>query len=182
MDSPGRLVRVLIEWLQEKDTDWTVKLSQLGRRQPYRRLSRAVAHSGDSALWVAITVLLYLLKHEWREVLLIQSLAAAYAIVLVLTIKPVFGRQRPAGHEEFKEYRGPDKHSFPSGHVTRALALVVVFTLINPLFALIFLPWAMAVGLARVIVGAHWLSDVVIGGVIGCICGLLGYYSAYFFI
>ena len=60
--------------------------------------------------------------------------------------------------------------SFPSEHTTIAFALAAMF-LQNTVLTIVFLIAAVIVGLSRVAVGVHYLSDVLVGGVIGFLVG-----------
>jgi undecaprenyl-diphosphatase len=57
--------------------------------------------------------------------------------------------------------------SFPSGHTTTAFALAYVLTRYYPRGRPIFLLMAVCAGVGRVVVQAHYPSDVVAGGVVG---------------
>jgi len=80
-------------------------------------------------------------------------------------------RRRPEG-EWGQIYRITDPHSFPSGHAARAFALAILALGLGPVWlACLLVFWAPLVGLARVILGVHYLSDVVVGFLIGIIYG-----------
>jgi len=91
--------------------------------------------------------------------------------VVVMIIKFTVRRRRPEG-EWGNIYRATDPHSFPSGHAVRAMMLAVVLLGLGPLWlGLVMLAWAPLVGLARVAMGVHYLSDVVAGMVLGLVMG-----------
>jgi undecaprenyl-diphosphatase len=91
--------------------------------------------------------------------------------VVVLTIKRVVRRQRPAG-EWGAIYRATDPHSFPSGHAARMALLVVLAAALGPAwFAWLLLFWAPLVALARVAMGVHYLSDIIGGALLGLAAG-----------
>jgi undecaprenyl-diphosphatase len=65
-------------------------------------------------------------------------------------------------------------HSFPSGHAARSTMLAVIGVGLGPLWlGLALLIWAPLVGLARIILGVHYPSDVLAGMVFGLIIGVL---------
>ncbi len=92
--------------------------------------------------------------------------------IFVLAIKFIIKRSRPAG-DWGAIYRNSDPHSFPSGHATRAAMLAVLFwgLQLNPLAILITI-WVFLVSFARVILGVHYLSDIVAGWILGVLLGL----------
>ena len=93
--------------------------------------------------------------------------------VLVMTMKFTIRRQRPEG-ELGQIYRRTDPHSFPSGHAARAMMLGVMALGLGPSwFGLILIIWAPLVGLARVSMGVHYLSDILAGWIIGGVMGII---------
>lgn len=65
-------------------------------------------------------------------------------------------------------WRGPsDLWSMPSSHTAAACALAVVIARLYPRLTPLMIALACIVGAARVVLGAHYPSDVVIGGAMG---------------
>ena len=62
-----------------------------------------------------------------------------------------------------------DKHSFPSGHATRAIyvAFFVHLFFKNPLLTSLVTLWSLSVVISRVLLGRHHLFDIVCGVLIG---------------
>ena len=139
-----------------------------------RSIAAILAHSGDSWVWVLGLVSLWFLgPAEWKskEILLLVSILIMALIVMV--IKLIFRRQRPEG-EWGGIYRKTDPHSFPSGHAARASMLAILGIAIGPIwFGLILIGWAILVILSRVLMGVHYLSDVIAGTLLGVIVGLV---------
>ncbi len=138
-----------------------------------RPICVALAHSGDSWFWLAgLAVMALALSGAWRERAIIFILGILVTAVLTMAVKFTIRRQRPPG-EWGEVYRSVDPHSFPSGHAARAAMLVVVSAFTCPLWlTLALLVWAPLVGLARVAMGVHYLSDVVAGGLLGLLTGV----------
>jgi undecaprenyl-diphosphatase len=133
-----------------------------------RNLAALLAHSGDSWFWLSGLGLLWLRGTEAiRSVIVIYLVGIFLTALVVFLIKFTVRRQRPAG-EWGKIYRSTDPHSFPSGHAARAAMLSMLATGIGtPWLAATLLLWAPLVGLARVSMGVHYLSDVVAGLALG---------------
>ena len=66
-----------------------------------------------------------------------------------------------------------DRFSFPSGHALDAFAIGSVLALSFPAAAALILLVAASVAASRVVLGLHWLSDVVAGVVVGLVIGTL---------
>lgn len=140
---------------------------------PLRTLAAVLAHSGDSWFWLTGLGLLWWLGTDyWKERAIILITAILLTAVVVFTVKLMVRRKRPEG-EWGKFYRSTDPHSFPSGHAVRAMMLAVVVLGLGPLwFGLMLFIWAPLVGLARVAMGVHYLSDVLAGMVLGMVIGV----------
>jgi undecaprenyl-diphosphatase len=107
----------------------------------------------------------------WKHLSLIMIIGIAITAVVVMVIKFTVKRRRPQG-EWGKIYRSTDPHSFPSGHAARSGMLAVIALGLGPLWlGLTLLVWAPLVGLARIIMGVHYPSDVVAGMVLGALIG-----------
>jgi undecaprenyl-diphosphatase len=156
----------------EFDTRLTQKLRIAEQKGLVRTLSVFLAHSGDSWFWLAGLALMWLLGNQyWKYRALVLFIAIVLTAFVVFVVKNLFRRKRPEG-EWGQFYRITDPHSFPSGHTVRAVMLTVIMLGLGPLwFGLILLVWAPLVGLARIAMGVHYLTDVLAGGVLGLIVG-----------
>jgi len=138
-----------------------------------RLLALAIAHSGDSPLWLLVAVVTLIWGGPaWRGFgwrVLSGTLVAGTAAT---ALKWLFRRQRPPG-ESLGFYTRFDRHAFPSGHASRCACLVVLLCPLLPAWGLAPLAsWAALVGLARVALQVHFVSDIVGGWAIGSIVGL----------
>ena len=139
-----------------------------------RRLAAVLAHSGDSWFWLLGLVLAWLLgPPAARTWALAMGAVLALLAAAVFALKQIIRRPRPEG-EWGQIYRATDPHSFPSGHAARAFLLASLATGWGPAWlAPILWIWAPLVGVARVALGVHFLSDIVAGAAIGIGVGLL---------
>ncbi len=86
-------------------------------------------------------------------------------------IKHLIGRPRPNhavldGGFEFNFFTTESAfHSFPSGHSSTIIALIIILSLISPNLKYFFYLCGFLIAISRVVVGAHYASDVV-GGVL----------------
>ena len=67
-----------------------------------------------------------------------------------------------------------DKYSFPSGHTLHAVNFSMQIVAFAPEFAWVVLPFASLVIASRMVLGLHYLSDVLAGAMIG---GLLATFA-----
>jgi len=106
--------------------------------------------------------------------LLFAFVAIAASGLFVDVLKIIFGRTRPRLWEEeglygFAPFALTDSlyKSFPSGHANTALAVAAVLACFWPRLRYLFLALALPVAVSRVVITAHYLSDVIVGGAIG---------------
>ncbi len=99
--------------------------------------------------------------------------AIAVSGIAAQVIKHLVGRARPKlfavdGAFHFQALSLPDElASFPSGHTTSAFAAAVALGFMRPRARPWLLAGAVLIGLSRVLVGAHYPSDVVGGAALG---------------
>jgi undecaprenyl-diphosphatase len=156
------------------DHDFSRRLRIAERPGRLRIMAAFLAHSGDSWFWLLALGIVWLVGNEyWKTRALILGGSILVTAVLVMGIKFSVRRARPSG-EWGAIYRSTDPHSFPSGHSTRAFLLAVLALGLGPawLGALLII-WAPLVTLARVAMGVHYLSDVIAGGGLGIVLGLI---------
>jgi undecaprenyl-diphosphatase len=92
-----------------------------------------------------------------------------------LWAKKTTGRKRPCHIEPhcWSTLLPPDQFSFPSGHTITAFAAITPLCLAFPEFQLALGFCAFSVALSRILLGMHFLSDVLVGAAAGSLLGLL---------
>ena len=96
-------------------------------------------------------------------------------LLVVVVLKAIFRRKRPEHNVDDMMVVDAmalriDRHSFPSGHATRAvmtaLFIVDTFDLTGRIRALVYI-WMLAVPLSRILLGRHHVLDVTAGVISG---------------
>jgi undecaprenyl-diphosphatase len=135
---------------------------------------------GDGWLWLLAGALLAL-SHELR-VLAAAALAMGIANVALVLLKGRVRRPRPCDFEKPRAFEvqpllhfPSDRYSFPSGHSLNAFAIGTVLALSFPVLAGPVLALAASVAASRVVLGLHFLSDVLAGAFLGALIGLSVY-------
>ncbi|WP_127143536.1 phosphatase PAP2 family protein [Pelagibacterium montanilacus] len=128
------------------------------------------------------------LTYSWRWAAISLQQISAFVFLAVglsglatVVLKRIIGRGRPLYLEEknalhFEPFNIVDwtMHSLPSGHSTTALAFsIVLLTLTGRRWQRLIISFGLAIGFSRIVVGDHFLSDVVAGIVVGVIGALM---------
>jgi membrane-associated phospholipid phosphatase len=143
------------------------------RKPKTRAMLRVAGTAGGVAVYVPATVLATLLVSSRRESRRATPIAGAVASAVVASwlLKHAVKRPRPQGRHRPVGSR----HSFPSGHATRAsaTALTIAYVLLRERMAPhhVALPVAAgisaAAGVSRAYADAHWTTDVIGGWALG---------------
>jgi undecaprenyl-diphosphatase len=107
--------------------------------------------------------------------------------VSALLFKPGFARFRPTAHPLFmdcvvllRDYKADGAYGFISGHTASAFGFAVLSLLQvkNRIYTSVILLWAFLMGYSRIYMGAHFVSDVLAGLLVGSSLGG-GVYALY---
>jgi undecaprenyl-diphosphatase len=135
--------------------------------------------AGDGWLWCAAGLAILLFGDDSRFAAVgAAGLAAVVSIVLFMTVKRLTGRPRPSTMTPhvWATLLPPDHFSFPSGHTMTAFSVAVALSLFYPALAPGLLFCAFSIAISRVLLGMHFLSDVIAAMLIGAGLGYAGYW------
>ncbi len=131
---------------------------------------------GDGWLWYAMGMIVLLFGGATRYEALGAAAASSFTgILLFLRLKRMFNRTRPSNFQPhcWATLLPPDQFSFPSGHTITAFSIAIPLGLFYPSLMVGLLFCAISIALSRVLLGLHFLSDVVAGCAIGVTLGLI---------
>ena len=152
---------------------------------PVARLSKAVSHTGDGYFYAILGVLAWLLDDRFGSIFLAAGLFAfLIELPVYLMLKNLFKRRRP---QEFSTLvtafiTPSDRFSLPSGHTTAAFLMAAIIAYFYPQYSILAFTWASAIGAARILLGVHFFTDVLIGCLLGLCCADLGIWFALEFV
>ncbi|HKJ27852.1 MAG TPA: phosphatase PAP2 family protein [Anaerolineales bacterium] len=158
--------------LIELDERLSYKLRVAENPGPLRQVANFIGHTGDSWYWgLLLSAVILIAPPIYKYWAVVSLLAVGVGATLVLGIKFTIRRKRPEG-DMGEIYRKTDPHSFPSGHAVRAIMLgVIALRIAPPWLGITLILWGPLVGLARIAIGVHYISDVLAGWVLGLLFG-----------
>ena len=114
-------------------------------------------------------------KKAWQQAGIDGLVAHALVGIAIQALKHLIGRPRPRWtHQEAFEY-GPSWQggldAFPSGHAAASFAVATVLARYFPAWRGLWYGGALFVGMARVVGGSHFPTDVLGGAVLGFLIG-----------
>lgn len=142
-----------------------------GYNRQQARVSRLISRTGDGPLYAVLAALLWWQGEAERELVRLALLAFAIELPLYLLLKNSLKRQRPVGLPVF--ITPSDRYSLPSGHTAAAFLMATILATGFPLWAPLLFSWAALVGASRLLLGVHYLSDLVAGALLGGGCAVL---------
>ena len=160
-----------IQKLDDKVIDNIIKI-----RSPIKNKIMIAASSAGNLgiIWFVIS-LPFLIYAPWRltGVNIIFGMGFTQLICEVI-LKHIVKRERPVWKlaDEEQLIHRPKYYSFPSGHTSASFCVVSVTLLrCQPIVVLPILFIAVMIALSRLYLRVHYLSDVIVGMVLGLICG-----------
>lgn len=167
---------------------WDIRLAYYcqGLNQTILDIADIVTQAGDSMWYFILLIPAFILtrfiwkNEQWSARILFLLFSLILSGVLNTGIKWLAGRNRPLilfedgvfGFDFFKIAFLYESTSFPSGHAVTAFTLATAISFISPRWSVVAFVVAVLIALSRVLLTAHYLSDVIAGAAVGTICAL----------
>ena len=130
--------------------------------------------AGDGWVWYIVGAIILLFGGRERfHALAAGTAAALFSIGCFLALKRTINRKRPCElHAHcWATVLPPDEFSFPSGHTMTAFGIAVALALFFPALSAALLFFAFSIAVSRVVLGMHFVSDVIAGMLLGAAIG-----------
>ncbi|MBQ8688970.1 MAG: phosphatase PAP2 family protein [Clostridia bacterium] len=128
-----------------------------------------------SAVFFGLGLLLLIFEERYVTAAeLAVTMSVGYVAVTV--VRRLINAPRPYELYDFYEVKPKDKsgQSFPSRHCYCAFAIATLLWVVHPLVTVGLLIASLVIALTRVLLGIHFIRDVVCGALIGIITGVTG--------
>lgn len=173
------LPRTMLEYIAQRDHRLMACVNNWRAPRWVRVWMICATRGGDGWLWYAMTLAIVLFGGPERFVAVFSAfLASSVGVALFMFLKKRTNRRRPCSIAThcWSKLLPPDQFSFPSGHTITAFAFAVPFSLCYPDLLVGVLFCAISIAASRILLGMHFLSDVLAGALIGASLG----YGSYF--
>ena len=170
--------RMVWQYIQARDHQVMRKVHRWRPPRWLRYWMIAATKLGDGWIWYSVGIAVLLFGGESRFIAFTAgALAEAATIVLFRVLKKASKRKRPCQLEAhcWANVLPPDQFSFPSGHAMSAFAIAVPLCIFYPGMGAALIALSVSIAVSRVILGMHFVSDVVVGSLLGAGIG----YGAY---
>ena len=161
---------VLVRWVADREIVVCGLLNRMSRAPKIKKFFVLVSWIGDGKAWYLLMVALPLIYGE-------KGLATSWNMVIVgivnlalyKAVKNLTGRPRPdvVSKEICLGTTPLDQYSFPSGHTMHAVAFSMIVGAHHIELSCVLIPVSSLIALSRVVLGLHYPTDVIAGGVIG---------------
>lgn len=164
--------------LSEPDYNLMRRVNRWRAPRWFRWWMLLATRAGDGWLWALIGIAILFAGDAMRfRAIETAGFAVAAGIAMFHRIKRVVCRIRPRDIEPhcWAHIVTRDKFSFPSGHSTTAFAVAVSLGSFYPEIMPALLILAANVAVSRVVVGMHFMTDVLVGSGMGALLGYVAF-------
>ena len=168
----------VVGFIRRRDHRLMRRLSGWSPPRWIRAWMTSASRAGDGWLWAGLAIpILWLGGQQRYDVIIMLALAAFVGISVFQILKRLVERERPCEIVPIRWTKlvPPDRFSFPSGHSITAFAITVPLSIVYPAYMHALLFCALSVASSRVVLGLHFLSDVVAGSLLGVGIGYVAY-------
>jgi undecaprenyl-diphosphatase len=121
----------------------------------------------------------FLAKNKlWSKRIIFIFISISASGLINMLVKWLAGRHRPSMLEKgffgFNYFGvGYELTSFPSGHTVMAFSLAAAVSILFPRLSILAFISAVSIGISRILITSHYLSDVIVGAGIGILSTMI---------
>ena len=162
-------------WLSTQDHHLMHRVNRWRAPKWLRIWMMAATRGGDGWIWLGMGLVVAMFGGPGRlRALVAAAFATGLGVALFLKLKRITGRRRPCAIEPhcWAQLLPPDQFSFPSGHTITAFAVAASLGGFYPEMQPALYFCAVSVAASRILLGMHFLTDVLAGAMLGGLLGL----------
>lgn len=160
----------VLDVIKKTDVDLSYRIfKSVPKTARTKTILKGLEWSCNGIIWLTLTMAL-MFSFPKNDALKYLMSGLIMDIVYVAVTKAYARRVRPSYAPQNDQFGviSVDKHSFPSGHATRAIYVAFFASLYAPsVVSFVIWCWSFAVSISRVLLGRHHVADVAAGFVIG---------------
>jgi undecaprenyl-diphosphatase len=169
-DSAPGWMSSLVHRMDRLEAPTVLRIASVSRRLSLFRASVLVNRLANGWMYLIVGALLIGLKgwQSWRPAAA-GLISVGICQILYRIVKPALARRRPCdAYSALQSSEKPlDKYSFPSGHCMTAVAVAIPLGWAFPAAIPIMIFVVLVIGWARLSLGHHYPSDLIMGCIIG---------------
>ena len=168
------VTKVFWHFIQDRDHQLMRRVHRWRAPRWIRIWMITATRAGDGWCWYSLGVLLLIFGGAERfEAVGAGAISALSSILIFRVLKKASHRKRPCHIQPhcWSLILPPDQFSFPSGHSITAFSVALSTGLFYPQIMGVLLLIAASIALSRIILGMHFLSDVLVGSLMGAMLG-----------
>jgi undecaprenyl-diphosphatase len=131
-----------------------------------------LTHLGTGAFWVTVYGLSLIFFHkDFTRLIFTLIVGEIIGLLTIIILRHITKRKRPvAKYNPF--FLAPwNRYSFPSHHALRSFLIAVIIGAHHPGLLPFLMFMAATIGFTRLYLSKHYLSDVLVGALIGIVLG-----------
>lgn len=169
---------LLFDTLDRFELRLCLLLNRSCHRKTLRSFFSLISRLGNGIFWYSLMLVLPIAA-GWPGLLTAAHMMVVGILGLIIykLLKSRLLRERPFfTHPDILLGTAPlDKFSFPSGHTLHAVAFSLVVVFHFPALSWLVFPFAALTAMSRIVLGLHYPTDVIVGGMIGATIALLSF-------
>src|SRR5262245_56986227 len=144
--------------------------NRISHRPKVKTFFVLISELGDGIAWYALIFALpFIYGQDGVATFFDMVKVGVINLLLYKTIKQIAGRPRPCSvSTSITVGTAPlDQYSFPSGHTMHAVAFSIIAVTHHGELAWLVAPFSCLIAMSRIVLGLHYPTDVIAGGIIG---------------
>ena len=159
-----------VRWMLAREVVVCGFFNRISRRPKVKTIFVLISELGDGIAWYTLILALPFIYGQGGVATFFDMVKVGVVnLLLYKTIKQIAGRPRPCSvSRSITVGTAPlDQYSFPSGHTMHAVAFSIIAVTHHAELGWLLIPFTCLIATSRIVLGLHYPTDVIAGGIIG---------------